>query len=248
MFKKALTVVLCSAATVALAEPQRVLLTRENQFPALHQLEVGYEFQQREFNDLNYRTHSAQARYGLIENLTARLDVPFVMRDADFESDEEGLGDIKLGFDLLAYEDVFSYPYIIPHLDIGFATGDEDKGLGTGETSYTFGLSVGTVVYEVLHYIADVSYAVNHDALASADDDVFMASLSVMWTLSEKFALSLEGRLLDFQDTDNEPYLIGGGMAYRWTDDFQTSLFYGGWQESETGEDTLLSVKAALQF
>lgn len=247
MLKKALAVALCSAATLAWAEPQRVILTHENQYPELGQLEVGYEFQQREFNTFNYRTHSAQVRYGLVDKLTASLDVPWVQRDEDFEDDQDGIGDVVLGFDLVAYEDVFTYPYVIPHVEVGFSTGDEDKGLGTGESMYAFGISFGTVVYDVLHYVLDLTYAANYDALATDEDDIFAGSLSLIWELSEQFNFSLETRLIDFQDTDDEPFIVGGGMAYKWSPDFQTSFFYGGWQE-DADEDSTLNVRATYTF
>lgn len=247
MLKKALAVTLCSAATLAWAEPQRTLLTHENQFPELGQLEVGYQFQQREFNTFNYRSHSAQARFGLWENLTLNLDVPWVQRDEDFAEDEDGAGDVVLGFDLLAYEDVFTYPYVIPHIEIGFPTGDDDKGLGSGETMYAFGVSIGTVVYDVLHYVLDLTYAANYDALATEEDDVFMGSLSLIWELSDRFNWTLEGGMVDYQDTDDEPFIVGGGFAYKWTPNFQTSFFYGGWQE-DSEEDTTLNARATYTF
>ncbi len=247
MLKKAAAVALCSIATLAWAEPQRTVLTHENKQPELGQLEVGYQFLQREFNESNLRSHSAQARYGLWENLTASLDVPWVSRDEDFGTDQDGIGDVVLGFDLLAYEDVFTYPYVIPHLEIAFPTGDEDDGLGTGETAYSFGFSVGTVVYEVLHYVLDFTYAANYDALATDEDDAFLVALSMVWDISDRFALSLEGGIIDYQDTDDEPYILGGGMAYKWSPNFQTSFFYGGWQESPD-EDSATSVRATYQF
>lgn len=248
MLKKAVAVVLCSTCSLALAEQQRVSLTHENKYPALHQLELGYDFEQQEYNDFQYRTHAAEARFGLLENLTARLSVPYVMRDEDFADDESGLGDIQLGFDLVAHQDIFSYPYAIPHIDVSFASGDEDKGLGAGDPSYVFGLSVGTVVYDALHYIADLSYSVNHDARASDEDDAFIASLSVVWDVNERFAVSGEARVLDFQDTDSQPYLLGGGMAYNWSEDFLTRFFLGTWQKGENGEDLLINVSAAYQL
>lgn len=248
MLKKVIAVVLCSTCSLALAEQQRVTLTHENKVPALHQLELGYDFEQTEYTDLQYRSHALQARFGLIENLTARLDVPYVMRDEDFASDESGLGDISLGFDLVAHQDVFSYPYVIPHVDIAFASGDDKKGLGAGDTSYVFGFSVGTVVYDQLHYVADLSYAVNHDARASDEDDAFMASLSMVWDVNERFAVSGEGRVLDFQDTDTQPYLLGGGMAYSWSESLLTKFFLGTWQKGGNGEDLVINVSAAYQL
>lgn len=247
MLKKATIAALCCASTLAWGEAQRALLTHENKYPELHQLELGYEFRQREFEDFQFRTHSAQARFGVWENLTAILDVPWAQRDNDFGDDESGIGDVEFGLDLVAYQDIFGYPYVIPHVAASFSTGDEDEGLGTGETMYLFGVSIGTVVYEVLHYVLDVSFAQNYDAKASEEDDALLVSLSLLWDLSDRFNVAAEGRVVDLQDTDDESYLIGGGFTYEWTENFQTGFFYGGWQESDD-EDRVLSVRANYTF
>lgn len=251
MLRKILLVSVLSALAVlpaVRAEEARAFWTVENKFPALGEAELSYWFEQNEFEDFVYRSQSALLRYGLLENVTARLDVPFVQRDEDFASDADGLGDIGLGFDLLAFEDIFGYPYVIPHVDVAFPTGDEDDGLGTGETMYMFGVSIGTVVYEVLHYVADFSYAQNYDARATEEDDVFMGSLSLIWDISKRFSVMGEGRIMDYQDTSDQPFLIGAGMAYSWTENFDTSFFIGNWQESDFGQDQELMVKASYTF
>ncbi len=248
MSKKLLIPVLFACATLAGAESQRTAITTENKFPELGKLELGYDFKNREFDDAKYRIHEAVARYGLIENLTARLHVPFVSADPDFGDKEQGIGDVQLGFDLRAYEDIFRYPYVVPHLDVAFSTGDEDKGLGTGETMFMFGVAIGTMTHDQFHWVLDVSYAANYEALATEEDDVFMVGLSWVWDISDRFSISIEGLVQDFQDTDNEPYLIGGGFAYKWTPAFQTRFFMGGWQEQESGEDLAFNVNAAYSF
>ena len=237
-----------SLMTTARAEETRAFWTTENKFPELGQAEVSYWFEQNEYEDFVYRSHSALLRYGLIENVTARLDVPWVQRDEDFAADADGLGDVGLGFDLLAYEDIFRYPYVIPHVDIAFPTGDDDDGLGTGETMYMFGVSIGTVVYDVLHYVFDASYAMNYDARATEEDDVFMGSLSLIWDISDRFSVMGEGRIMDFQDTSDQPFLIGAGMTYGWTENLYSSFFIGNWQESDFGQDQELMVRASYTF
>lgn len=248
MLKKLLIPVVCVCATLANAEPQRTALTTENKFPELGKVEVGYDFTNHEFDDGKVRVHEGVVRYGLVENLTARLHVPAVSADPDFGSKEQGIGDIQLGLDLRAYEDIFGYPYVIPHLDVSFSTGDEDKGLGTGENMFMFGVAIGTKTHDQYHWVLDVSYAANYDAKGGDEDDVFMVGLSWIWDVSERFSVSIEGLVQDFQDTDNEPYLIGGGFAYKWTPNFQTRFFMGGWQEQETGEDLAFNVNATYGF
>lgn len=248
MLKKLSVAVLCASASLAIAEPQRAVLTTENKFPELRQLELGYDFYNREFEDSNYRSHELVARYGLIENLTARVHVPYDSNDPDFGDSESGLGDVRLGFDLVAYQDVFTYPYVIPHLDLSFTTGDEEKGLGSEDGMYMFGVAFGTVTHDMFHWILDLSYAANQGAKASDEDDAFQVGISFIWDVSERFTMGLEVLVQDFQDTDNEPYLIGGGLTYKWTESLQSRVFLGGWQEQESGEDQFFNFNTAYTF
>ncbi len=248
MYKKLLLPILCCTASLAFAEPQRTVLTTENKFPELGHLELGYDFSNREFSDLEYRSHEVFARFGLVENLTARVHVPFDTYRPDFGSSESGLGDVRVGLDLVAYQDVFSFPFIIPHVDVGFSTGDEDKNLGTGETMYKFGVAFGTKTHEQFVWVLDVSYAADAKAKAADEDDIFEVGLSWGWELSDRFMLSLEALIQDHQDTDNEPYLLGGGFSYKWTPALQTRFFMGGWQEQESGEDLVINVNASYSF
>ncbi len=251
MFRKFLMVSALTAlalAGTARAEDARAFLTTENKFPETRHLEVGYGFEQTEFDALLYRMHAAQLRYGLLENVTARLDLPYVQRDEDFGDDTSGLGDVQLGFDLLAYEDIFRYPYVIPHLDVAFATGDEEEGLGTGDAMWKLGVSIGTVVYEVLHYVLDLSYVSNYDAMASDQDDVFMGSLSIIWDVSDRFSVMGEGRFMNFQDSDDQPFLVGGGMSYDWTEKLASSVFLGSWHENDFGQDQEVLFRTSYTF
>lgn len=248
MFKKLLLPILCCAASIALAEPQRTALTTENKFPELGHLELGYDFSNREFENFEYDSNELFARFGLVENLTARVHLPFDTYDPDYGDKERGIGDVGVGLDLVAYQDVFSFPYVIPHFDVTFSTGDEDKNLGTGDNSFKFGIAFGTKTYEQFNWVLDVSYAENYDAKAADEDDIFQVAFSWVWELSDRFAFSVEALIQDHQDTDNEPYLIGGGLSYKWTPEFQTRFFMGGWQEQESGEDTLLNLAATYAF
>lgn len=87
------------------------------------------------------------------------------------------------------------------------------------------GVSIGTVVHDVLHYVLDASYAMNYDARATEEDDVFMGSLSLIWDISERFSAMGEGRIMDFQDTSDQPFLIGGGMTYGWSENLSSTFF-----------------------
>jgi hypothetical protein len=250
MFKKASLslAVFCTVAAWAGAEPQRAFLATENKFPERGAMEVGYEFIGREFDTLKYNRQSLFARYGLIENLTARVHAPYDTLKPDIGGDESGIGDVTLGVDLVAYQDVFSFPFVIPHLDVSLPTGDEDKGLGAGDTLIRAGVAVGTKTHEQFMWIVDVNYASAYDAKAAKKDDVFEAALSWIWELSERFTLNLEGMFQHAEAVDSNAVLLGAGMNYAWSPHLHTGVFLGRWNENDTGEDQLLNITAAYAF
>jgi hypothetical protein len=250
MFKKASLslAVFCTAAAWAGAEPQRAFLTTENKFPERGALELGYEFIGREFDTLKYNRQSVFARYGLIENLTARIHAPYDTLKPDFGGDESGLGDVTLGADLVAYQDVFSFPFVIPHLDVSLPTGDEDKGLGSGDALISAGVAVGTKTQDRFVWVLDVSYASVYDAKASEKDDVFGAALSWIWELSDRFTVNIEGLFRHAEAYDSNAILVGGGMNYSWSPKLNTGVFIGRWDDDDSGEEQLLNIRAAYAF
>lgn len=251
MFRKILMVSAIASAGLSMAvmaEESRAFLTTENKFPELGQLELSYLLENNQYDGYDFISHNVQARYGLIENLTARLAVPFAMYDPEEGNSESGLGDIKLGFDLLAYEDIFRYPYVIPHVEMAFPTGEEDDGLGGGEFSYGGGISVGTVVYDCLHYVVDGTYIADADTHTGVTDDAAIGSLSIIWDISERFSVMGEGRLVNYNDADDTASMIGGGISYAWTENLGSSIYGATWPDAVYNEDQTLLLKVNYTF
>lgn len=232
-------------ALIGWAEPQRTALVTENQMPNKGQLELGYHFDGRSFDNMDLYTHAVQARFGLLKDLTVRARVPAVSREPDIGDSEFGLGDVSLGFDLVAYQDVFTFPFIMPHVDVFFATGDDAKGLGTGDTELKAGISIGTKTHEQFWWVVDLSY---WTGTLMVNDDVYDAAFSILWELSDQFTLSVEGLVRHMEATDSDAVLLGGGMSYKWTPDFVASFFIGKWNENDTGEDVVAKASLAYQF
>jgi hypothetical protein len=240
------------AAQGALAESQRALFTRENRFPETGKAEVGGFYEYREFENSDQATFRPYGRYTIIDDLTLNANVPYHWITDDLtDDDESGIGDAVVGIELLAYEDIFDYPWVIPHIDVSMQTGDEDEGLGTGETVSIFGVSVGTTVYDQLHYIADIAYALNGGSNQEDPEDIIVFAGSIIWDVSEKFAVLAEIRATDEEDPDDDiPYTVQGGMAYAFTEDFNLMWYGGGSTEGDSGEDEdlTITVKGSYSF
>ncbi len=237
------------ASQLAHAEAQRALLTHENKFPEVGKAEVGALYNYSDYNDGDVDELAPYVRYTIIQNLTLNADLPWVWNNPEDGDHERGIGDANIGVELLAYQDIFEYPWVIPHADVTMDTGDEEEGLGSGETVTTLGISVGTTVYDVLHYVVDLSYALNGGHEQPDQDNVTILSGSIIWDISDKFAVLAEGRITDEDNIEDEtPQFIQGGMAYKFTEDFQLSCYGGAARAGGDLDADVVTVKAAYSF
>lgn len=255
--------VLLLAVSVCMGESMRTTLTKENKFPEQSQLELGLLLQYREAPEESNEsvvdfsgpqatipqsprdeyTYTPYARYGLTDRLAVYGKVPFVMIDRDSGSSDSGLGDMALGFEMLAWEDIFDYPWVIPHGELSLETGDEDQGLGSGETSFTFGLAVGTITYDILHWIADARYSVRTDS-----DNMFSLSGALILDVSEQLSIVAEGMGTDEEREPGRehPMFFQGGLCYKPLENLAISVYGGGAKNAE--HDAMVSGKLAYSF
>lgn len=254
-------------AAPVLAEPQRPLLTLENKFPEQNQVELGTLLSLVEIvdndefttiGDRDERTLEAYVRYGLTENLALVAGLPYMEVEPDFGDSESGASDANLGIQLKVFEDIFSYPWIIPHAKVRFDNGDEDKGLGAGEMGYEVGVSLGTTVdpswdwmdglrrwgwKNIYHFIADASYEINENS-----ENITIFSGTAIWEASDKLALLAEAQISDeeMEPDDGHPSYFQAGFAYQATKSFAIN-FYGGGAKN-TDEDVRATLKLSYTF
>lgn len=228
----------------------RTTLARENKFPGTGAGEVLGFFEHSELGNLEQDKFGLGLRYGVWENVTMGASVPVVNSDLDGDTNT-GLGDAVLSLDLLAFQDIFRYPFIIPHADVSLPTGDEDKSLGAGETVINFGISLGTRVYDALTYIVDFSYAFNGSGYFIPDttDNLYMISGGLIWDISDRLAFLVEGRVYEELDTmEDMPTEFRGGLSYRLGRGVQVTG-YGGTVDDGFGENyDTAGVKLAVGF
>jgi hypothetical protein len=221
-------------ATIGTAEPVRTFYSLENQLPRWEQLEVGVDFEASELEvgpfDIDYMETSIYARYGLLDDLAVQIDIPFAQFDPGIGDSESGIGDVELEFQLRAYEDIFGYPYFIPYVNVALPTGDDDKGLGTGDTVVTGGIAYGSTIHDWIDWVLDVSYQINSD-----EDNQIKVGHSYVWNVSEEFAilteLYYEQASIDELDDD---FIIAGGFSYNWSLNLEMALSVGAGVEGPT--------------
>ena len=227
------------AAGVASADPMRTVFTKENKFPGALGTEISLSGGGSSFDpdilgadDVTTWSAGPGVRFGVTDRLALRAELPFVGY-SDGDLDESGLGDVEVGTDFLFYEDIFEYGWIIPHATAILATGDEDKGLGTGEGQGRLGVSAGTTVNDVIHCAVDASYTMNgaesDDWLDDDREDLLTLGLSGIWDLDDRSSLIGEVQFRDDPVDEEDDFAFRGhvGMAYR-INDYLSLMGYGG--------------------
>ena len=226
MKKLMLGLMLAAMITAAQAEPMRTLLTQENQFPEKGQTEIGFLGNTQQRDTSSDYTESLYARYGLFGNLAAYALVPMheTMKKTGYGSNQAGIGDVALGFQVLPYEDIFKFPYILPHLQFGFPTGNKDKGYGAGDVSILGGVTVGTKTWECVNWAVDFSgqHLTNNDPTLKSDTAI--VSGSIVWDLDDQFSLLSE---ISFSNQNANPVTYEVGMTYKPIENLLIGV-YGG--------------------
>jgi hypothetical protein len=234
-------------AGAAFGEPERTLLLREDQRPEAGMLEVGMQTEYSEIKDemLRLKTDewktSLYGRYGLTPNVSLRAAVPYVDRDPEVGSSESGIGDVRLGFEFVAWRDIFDYPYIMPYAEVAFPTGDEDKGLGAGETTGAIGIAGGSTAWRYTHFVADLRYSILAD-----EDNRFSGGLAVIHELSKQFFVSAEGTFAEEDENGDRRKQFVGGMTYKPNRRWAISV-HGG-KEYDGERDAIGALKIAYSF
>ena len=214
---------------------QRPLFTLENRLPSPGHPEIGLTGGMNNIMEnvfvpnADVYSISADLRLGVLDALALTARIPFVSWELDPDNvKEDGLGDIHVGAQFRAFEDIFEYPWIIVHGELGCPTGDEDKGLGAGDVTGIVGVSVGTTVEDIWHFIADGSWVMN-DNVNDDQDGFVRASLTVMWDLDEACTLLAEGRYMDIATEEDESATFMGhlGLSYDFGNGL-SAMVYGG--------------------
>lgn len=259
MIRKCLVLVAVAMilAGVAFAEPQRASFVKENRLPGPFKAEVGLMGQYVQVPDDRVATGDGfdkytgipYVRYGLGEKMAVEVDVPYTEISPTLGDSERGIGDVVAGADFLVFQDLFGYPFIVPHVNVSFDTGDEEKGLGNGDTLVSAGVSVGTVVMDMFHYIVDGQCTFNKKANDGSGEEKNIATLggAFIWDLNEQFSLIAEGKLSNDKNADGDvPMYAQGGFSYQATENVCITILGGGGKN--TTEDVLVSGKISYSF
>lgn len=240
-------------AGVVHGEMQRPQLTLENRFTEVMRPEITLQYEKQSYEvdpdagqntDADVIFYKLMGRMNVLDNLALTLDIPYVDIQQDFGDDDKGWGDIVIGAQLRVYEYIFDYPYVIPHVEFALDDSGKDNEYGYAEPAFRFGTSVGTVVHDWVHFIADVSLTTFDDK-----DDVVDVALSTIWDVDETFSVVAEGLYRENTDENAQDTAIRklqAGMIYEPMENLSFGVY--GSKAWNSGEDTVFTLKSAYSF
>lgn len=237
------------------ANPMRTAVVKEKQTPTAGKYEVGLIGQYAEYDEDKalFRADeedswsaSPYVRYAVWDELTLGLKVPYRSIGRPSGADDSGLGDISVEANLIAYQDIFGFPYIMPYVEVFLPTGDDKEGLGTGEVDMHLGVAIGTTVADVLHWVVDARY------ITEGDDSRAAGGGALIWDLNKKSSLVVEGMVEGKEDGEDESRkVVMGGLIFRPRESLLGPQvmwgFYGG-TSLDGPEEVIANVKLAVSF
>lgn len=97
------------------------------------EIELGYEFSKM---DSKEHTLSFVSTFGILQNLDASIEAPYLFIKNKNEDDENGFGDLEMGVKLRLLEEKGNIPSLALKFKIKTDTGDESKRIGSDNVDY----------------------------------------------------------------------------------------------------------------
>lgn len=206
---KRLVVVLCFVLIVANSAYAHRPLTTEDAGTVTKghiEIEAGIEYADSE--DDNVTTIYAAPAYGILENLDFGFEIPY---EAHGEG-EDGFSDMGLAAKWRVLDEKENFPAVCLRPGVKLATGDEDKGLGTGEVDWSL-VSVFTKEIKPFIFHANLGYTWIG---VEEEDDVFNYGLAGHLPITEEFHLlgEITGETNSDPEADSDPLAVLFGFMY----------------------------------
>ncbi|MFH1519496.1 MAG: transporter [Candidatus Omnitrophota bacterium] len=153
--------------------------------------------------------------YGITDKLEVTANIPFVFSDPKGEDDQEGLGDITLRPEFLFWKEAGNIPAVSFASSFKLQSGNEDRGLGSGETNYSLSLQFSKQ-FNPFNWHFNIGYTFVGQPKGEAVDDVIFYNLACEYSVSEKLTLMAEliGQTNSDSTAADEPFECLLGLVY----------------------------------
>jgi len=185
-------------------------------------VEFNAQYDRNNYEGIKERSHELEAAltYGVSENVDLVVSAPYISwssrSDADGKDSGNGIGDTSLDVKWRFYgKDDLSLA-LKPGLSL--PTGNDDKGLGAGRTTWQF-FFIGTREVEPWAFHLNLGYIRNNNT-ADERENLWHASLAGEVALGEKLRLvaNIGAERSPDKEASTHPAFLLGGLIYSLTD------------------------------
>lgn len=148
--------------------------------------------------------------YGITERIELSFEIPYMFLDPEEESSEDGLGDVTIAGKFLLIEESEVNPAFTLKAGIKTQSGDEEKGLGSGDPDYSNVAVVSKTIDDFqLHGMLGYTFVGNDNDEALRD--FYLYGIGIDYGLTETFHLVAEvaGNRNPDRTSDDDP---SGGL------------------------------------
>ena len=209
------------------------------------EVECGFEYVNTADNEYNWST---VLKCGLSENWDIGVEIPYQFIDITKGSDVNGIGDIVLSSKYRFLDETQKAPALSLSFAIKTDTGNEDKGLGSGDLDYTITAILSKELDKIIgHLNLGCQYVGAPEG--QSDDDVFSYALALEYPVNDRlnFVGEVSGETNFEGDFDDNAFAALTGLNYAFSDRATFDLGIA-WQISEASPDYKLITGVTLGF
>lgn len=185
-------------------------------------VELNAQYDRNSYEGIKERSHELEVAltYGVSENVDLVVAAPYTSwssrSDADGKNSGNGIGDTSLDVKWRFYDQDDLNLALKPGLSL--PTGNDDKGLGAGKTTWQF-FFIGTQEVEPWAFHLNLGYIRNNNT-ADERENLWHASLAGEISLGEKLRLvaNIGAERSPDKEASTHPAFLLGGLIYSLTD------------------------------
>ena len=180
--------------------------------------EIGFEYARQNNSDNNYNIVLVPC-CGLTDNIQLGIEIPFdIIRPKD-DINEEGLGDITLIGKTLIFPEKEKTPSFLLKTAVKLETGNEDKGLGSGDEDISF-IFAATKSIQKATIHANIGYSFTGNDFDDTLEDIIIYGLALEYSMTDKLSLASEAYIESDNDFNKDSHIISPliGLTYQATE------------------------------
>lgn len=209
------------------------------------EVESGFEYANKTDKEYNWST---ALKCGLSESWDVGVEIPYQFIDVAEGNDANGAGDIVFSSKYRLLDESEGFTALALSFSIKTDTGNEDKGLGSGDLDYTINTIFSKELNKSVAHL-NLGYKYVGAPEGAGDESVFSYALALEYPFSDRlnFVGELSGETNFEGDFDDNTFAGLAGFNYAFSDAAAFDLGIG-WQISKASPDYKLITGLTLGF